>query len=485
MTQEEPKNNVGQLGSVFLFCLLALLIGFVAGTYLPAQNKSTPPGVERPVAWPPEFVAVAEKLAPSVVNISTALQATSSPQSSFDRPSVEEDSQGSLLDESLPRPGFQQRGLGSGFIIDREGHILTNNHVVENTRRITVKLSDRREFQANVVGRDPKTDVALIKINAGTDLAPIPLGESAQLAVGEWVIAIGSPFGLQNSVTAGIVSAKGRRLGAGPYDDFIQTDASINPGNSGGPLVDLQGRVIGVNTAIATETGANIGIGFAIPIDLVKRIVPELKKRGQVTRGWLGIAVQPVTPKIAASLGLQKSGGAWVAEVTGGGPADLAGLEKGDVIIEYDGQTIAGASELAILVARTKIGRDVELKVVRKGKQIPIPATVGESQETKVVAPRVEKAQLGLLVQSLPSQTVSSLGLKQPEGVMVKSVEPGSNADDAGLRRGDIILQIDQTPVADTDDFQKKITETETAKNTLFLVRRGENNLFVALTVPK
>jgi serine protease Do len=483
MPQEEPKAAGGRVSAPFISSVVALLIGFTAGTYVSGQNGSPSPRVERPIATLPEFVALANRLAPSVVNISTTLQATSSPPSSFDDPG-DDSAWEFFFGENLPR-GFQQRGLGSGFIIDREGHILTNNHVVENSRKITVKVSDGKEFQAKVVGRDPKIDVALIKIDADRDLVPLVMGDSKELAVGEWVVAIGSPFGLDNTVTAGIVSAKGRQLGAGPYDDFIQTDASINPGNSGGPLVDLQGRVIGVNTAIASETGANIGIGFAIPINLVKRIVPELKQKGRITRGWLGVAIQPLTPGIAESLGMQKKDGALVAEVSEGGPAARAGLQEGDVIIAYDGKTIAAGRDLAVSVAETEIGREIELKVLRNGKQIALPATVSEAQETEPIGPRADKPQLGLTVRSVASDSVQTLGLTPADGVLVTHVEPGSNADDAGLRRGDIIVEVGQTPIVDVDDFRRKITNAASNKKTLFLVRRGENNLFVALTIPK
>jgi serine protease Do len=473
----------GRVSAVLLFSQCTLLGGFIAGTYLPTQNEPRPVDVQRPVASRGEFIALAEKLALSVVNISTTLQPTASAEPSFDR-SGEGDPSEPFFTEPFSRH-FQQRGLGSGFIIDREGHILTNNHVIENTKKITVKLSDGKEYTAKIVGRDPKIDVAVIKIDADTEVLPMLLGDSEQVAVGEWVVAIGSPFGLQNTVTAGIISAKRRRLGAGPYDDFIQTDASINPGNSGGPLVDLEGRVIGVNTAIAGETGANLGIGFAIPINLVKRIVPELKEKGRVTRGWLGIAVQQVTPPIADSLGLQKSEGALVADVSDGGPAHRAGLQKGDVIVEYDGKPIAGANELPILVAQTKIGRDVELQVVRRGENIRVPATISELHDAKIIVAQGEKAQLGLAVKSVSNETDNTLGLNRPQGVIVTAVKPGSNADEAGMTRGDLILEVDQKPVLNAEDFHHRITQTTAKKNTLFLVRRGQNNLFVALTIPK
>ncbi|MFQ5542642.1 MAG: trypsin-like peptidase domain-containing protein, partial [Candidatus Binatia bacterium] len=284
----------------------------------------------------PNFVGLAKRLTPVVVNISTT-QASGGGQQVIPSPFGEQDPFGEFwrrfFGDPLPRGPFRQKSLGSGFIINRDGFILTNNHVVENSDKILVKLSDGREFQADLVGRDSKTDIALIKIDADRDLPTAPLGDSEKLEVGEWVLAIGNPFGLEHSVTSGIVSAKGRHIGAGPYDNFIQTDASINPGNSGGPLMNLRGEVVGINTAIFSRGGGNIGIGFAIPVNLAKELLPQLKSKGKVTRGWLGVVIQRVTPAIAESLGLDKARGALVANVSKDAPADKAGVKVGDVII--------------------------------------------------------------------------------------------------------------------------------------------------------
>ena len=274
-----------------------------------------------------------------------------------------------LFGENFPFPGFRtptprqpeqfkRQGTGSGFIIRKDGLILTNNHVVENAQEITVTLSDKQQYKAKILGRDPKTDLAVIKIDAKTSLPAVTLGNSEALRVGDWVMAIGNPFGLSNTVTTGIVSAKGRMIGAGPYDDFIQTDASINPGNSGGPLFNMAGEVVGINTAIFSQSGGNIGIGFAIPVNLVKNLVPELETKGTVTRGWLGVSVQPVTPDLARSFGLDKERGALVGDVVAQGPAEKAGIKRGDVIVSYDGKKIDESVTLPALVAVDAGGQD-------------------------------------------------------------------------------------------------------------------------------
>jgi serine protease Do len=274
---------------------------------------------------------------------------------------------------------FKQKSLGSGFIIDKGGYILTNNHVVEKAEEIQVTLSDGKKFEAKIVGRDPKTDIALIRIEAGTPLTPLPLGDSDQAEVGDWVLAIGSPFGLGNTVTAGIVSAKYRKIGTGPYDDFIQTDASINPGNSGGPLLNTKGEVIGINTAIFSQSGGSIGIGFAIPINMAKDLLPQLKK-GEVIRGWLGVRIQGVTPDLADKFGLAEAKGALVSEVTEGGPADKAGIVRGDVIIAFDGKEVKTMADLPYIVGATPVGKTVKVEIIRKGENKTLKVKVGEME---------------------------------------------------------------------------------------------------------
>jgi serine protease Do len=382
----------------------------------------------------------------------------------------------------MPRGPQRQRSLGSGFIIDADGSILTNNHVVENAQKIVVTLSeDQQEYEAKIVGRDPKTDIAIIKINTKKTLDAANFGDSDKLEVGEWVVAIGNPFGLDSTVTSGIVSAKGRHIGQGPYDNFIQTDASINPGNSGGPLINLRGEVIGINTAIFSRSGTNIGIGFAIPINLVKELLPQLRGKGKVTRGYLGVLIQKVTPDIAESLGVERARGALVANVSKDGPAEKAGVKVGDVIVEFDGKEIKDSGDLPIIVARTPVDKKVGMKVLRDKKEMVLNVTVGELKEEEVVASAPEKGELGMTVQRLTPQIAESLGLDKAEGVVVTAVEPGSAADEAGIRRGDVILEIDRKPIRSVDEYKKSVAGIRKGKGVLFLVRRGESTLFLAL----
>ena len=335
------------------------------------------------------------------------------------------------------------------------------------------------------MGKDSKTDIAVIKIDTKNNLSAAVLGDSDHLEVGEWVLAIGNPFGLDSSVTAGIVSAKSRIIGAGPYDDFIQTDASINPGNSGGPLINLNGQVVGINSAIFSRTGGNIGFGFAIPINLVKELLPQLKDKGKITRGYLGVHIQKVTPEIAESLGLTKARGALVANVAEGGPAESAGVKVGDVIFEFDGKEIKESHDLPIAVARTPVGKKVVMKVLRDKKEVTLSVAGGELKEKEIVASVRERGELGLTVQGVTPQIAESLGLDHTDGVVVTAVEPGSPADDAGLRRGDVILEIGKRRVRNVADYKKAVAGIKKGKHIRFWVARGETKLFFALKIPQ
>jgi serine protease Do len=360
--------------------------------------------------------------------------------------------------------------------------ILTNNHVIENADEIVVKLANEKEYKAKVLGRDPKTDIAVIKITDAPDLVPVTLGNSDTLRVGEWVMAIGNPFGLEHSVTAGIVSAKGRFIGQGSYDQFIQTDAAINPGNSGGPLINMSGEVVGINSAIFSRSGGNIGIGFAIPINLAKEELPELEEKGKVTRGWLGVLIHKVTPEIAESLGLDAPRGALVADVVKDGPAIDAGMKVGDVIVEFDGHAVKDNTELPRLVARTPVGKSVKVKVIRDKKVETLAVTIAELKDEEVAAASQEEETFGLTVQSLTPDIAESLGLgSDVKGVVVTSVEPGSTADESGLRRGDVILEVNREAVKDLAAYRKALKAAGKGKTVLFLVRRGDNSIFLAL----
>ena len=333
----------------------------------------------------PSFTELAKKLTPVAVNISTTkIFKGKKSMRQFEPPgggrgdSGEADPYRDFFGDDffrrffgdMPQRDYKQQSLGSGFIIDKEGYILTNNHVVAGADAIKVKLASEKEYDAKIIGRDEKTDIALIKITkAPNDLPVAVLGDSDRLEVGEWVMAIGNPFGLQETVTVGVVSAKSRTIGAGAYDDFIQTDASINPGNSGGPLFNLNGEVVGINTAIFSPSGGNIGIGFASPINMAKKIVKQLKEKGKVTRGWLGVIVQEVTPDLAKSFGLKEGKGALVADVEKGAPADVAGIKQGDVIVSFDGKTIAKMADLPLMVAETAVGKEVTITILREGSE--------------------------------------------------------------------------------------------------------------------
>jgi serine protease Do len=491
---DERKNWSGtvSLKGAMLLGLVCLVVGLgISGSLdwlSPSRalvGESAPPET-RPVHSLPDFVNLAKKMRPVVVNISTTTVSDTRGQGQeFGSPFGEDDPFNDFwrrfFGGPLPRGPQRQRSLGSGFIIDADGSILTNNHVVENAQKIVVKLANDEEYEAKVIGRDSKTDIAVIKIDARNQLSPASLGDSDSLEVGEWVVAIGNPFGLDSTITSGIVSAKGRHIGQGPYDNFIQTDASINPGNSGGPLINLRGEVIGINTAIFSRTGGNMGIGFAIPINLAKELLPQLRGKGKVTRGYLGVLIQKVTPEIAESLGMDRGYGALVANVSKDGPAEKAGVKVGDVIVEFDGKPVKDSADLPIIVARTPVDKKVRMKVLRDKNEVTLSVAVGELKDEEVVASAPEKGELGMTVQKLTPQLAENLGLEKPEGVVVTAVEPGSAADDAGIRRGDVILEVDRKPVRGVEEYRKAISGSRKGRGVLFLVRRGESTLFLAL----
>ena len=435
-----------------------------------------------PVRTLPNFTDLAKRVGPSVVNVSTTQvrRRTQGAPSPFGPGDPRTDLLERFFGGPTPRGPQRQNGVGSGFIIDPNGTILTNYHVVGEAEKISVTLSDGKSFDAKVIGKDQKTDIAVIKIDAGRELPAVTIGDSDRLEVGEWVIAIGNPFGLDHTITSGIVSAKGRQIGAGPYDNFIQTDASINPGNSGGPLLNLRGEVVGINTAIFSQTGGNIGIGFAIPTNSVKDLLPQLKDKGRVVRGYLGTTVQKITPELADTLGLKQTSGALVADVVKGGPAEKAGIKPGDVITEFDRKEIKDSSDLPGVVARVSPGTSVPVKLHRECKQLSLPITVGELKDNEVAAAPQESG-LGLTVQPLTPELAQSLGLDRAEGIVVSSVAPGSVADEAGLRTGDVITQINRRPVKNMADYNREVGASEKGKSVLFLVRRGQSSVFLAL----
>jgi serine protease Do len=458
------------------------------GTTLPpcATAAASTPAVSNTAMVPANFSDLAEKVRPGVVNIQVVKRVKNiglNPHDFFGGPFGQKNPFGDFFgpfSEGNPPRGFQQQGVGSGFVMSEDGYIVTNNHVVENADKIKVKFASGKEFTAKVIGRDRKTDLALIKIEGASDLHPLKLGNSDSLKVGSWVVAVGSPFGLEQTVTVGIVSAKGRVIGSGPYDNFIQTDASINPGNSGGPLINMNGEVVGINTAIIPN---GQGIGFAIPVNMAKEIAPQLQKNGHVIRGWLGVSVQEVTPELAKSFGLKENKGALVAEVFKGTPAEKAGIEQGDIILGFNGKDISESKELPRMLASTPVGEKVTIKLLRNGSINERMVKVGEMEEEKAeLAEDSSRKSLGLTVQDVTPEIAQELGLEKEDGVVVTGVEPGSPASDAGIQTGDVIRSVNQKPVRDVADFVNKAKSARGQENILLLVQRGKNNLYAALS---
>jgi serine protease Do len=434
----------------------------------------------------PSLSELIKNVKPSVVNISTTtvVKGPDMQEKFFGQQNPFKDFFGNDFFEKFfgdtPRREFKHRSLGSGFIIDREGYILTNNHVVEKAVSIKVKLSDEKEYDAKVIGKDAKTDIALIKIDAKHNLPVAAFGDSEKLEVGDWVIAIGNPFGLEQTVTAGIVSAKGRVIGAGPYDDFIQTDASINPGNSGGPLFNLKGEVVGINTAIVS---GGQGIGFAIPINVAKEMLAQLKSKGKVTRGWLGVAIQKITPEIAKSFGLKESEGALVSDVIEHSPAEKAGIKRGDIIISFNGKKIKDMDMLPRLVGATEIGKQARVGIIRDGKNLEVSIVVDELKEESMQAskkPEVEK-DLGLVVQNITPEIAKHMNIKDKKGVIVTDVQPGSPAQNVDIRSGDIIKEINRKPVRNITDFKDTMKRGNVKEGIVLLVKRENTTFYVVL----
>ena len=459
---------------------------------------------------PNSFADLAEKLLPAVVNISTS-QAAPQRQPGA-RPEMPQFPPGSPFEEFFrdffdrqqqdqPQQQRKSTSLGSGFIIDaKNGYVVTNNHVIQDADEITVILQDDTNIKAELVGKDPKTDVALLKIKTNHPLVAVPFGDSDAMRVGDWVLAIGNPFGLGGSVTAGIISARQRDINAGPYDDFLQTDASINRGNSGGPMFNLNGEVIGINTAIFSPSGGSVGIGFAIPSNLAKSVVAQLKDYGKTRRGWLGVRIQGVTPEIAESLGLQAHKGALVASVTPNGPAAKAGIQAGDVVTKFDGKEINEMRRLPRVVADTAIDKAVPVEVWRKGKAVNLQVKVGEleaAEESGLLAavpeerrqPQQSPAQkpteaLGLKLTNITPELRQQFEIKpELKGVVVTEVQGNSTASEKGMRPGDVIIEVGQEEVRKPEDVTTKIQKAKEQgkKSILLLVDRHGDLRFVAI----
>lgn len=446
---------------------------------------------------PDSFADLAEKLSPAVVNISTK-QVVKSPHLNempqFPPGSPFED----LFRDFFDQQQGQQRSrrvtsLGSGFIIDAEGIIVTNNHVIAQADEITVNLSDGSQLPAELVGRDPKTDLAVLKVESDKPLPFVSFGRSDKIRVGDWVLAIGNPFGLGGSVSAGIISAENRNINSGPYDSFLQTDAAINRGNSGGPLFNLDGEVVGVNTAIISPSGGSIGIGFAIPSNITENVVTQLREFGETRRGWLGVRIQSVTDELAESFGLDKARGALVAEVTDGGPAEQAGIRVGDVILSFNDTDVPEMRDLPRIVAETQVGKKVQVVVWRDGRKKDFDVTLGRLEDFEraegVAAAQPDKqgseiADLGLTLIPLNDIVREQFGIPENvEGVAVIDVESASAAAEKGIRPGDVIVEVAQQEVSSPADVSKKVAEIRKSdkKSVLLLLNRGGDLRFVAV----
>ncbi|OQY24499.1 MAG: peptidase [Desulfobacteraceae bacterium 4572_35.2] len=432
----------------------------------------------------PDFVALTKQLKPAVVNISTTLHNQSTPSSDQQPSSIHRDFFEEFFNNFLQEyngPHDPKKSLGSGFIISDDGYILTNAHVVDNADEIKVQIAGGAVFSATVQGVDPKLDLALLKIETDEKLPTVTLGNSDKLEIGEWVMAIGNPFGLQQTVTVGIVSAKGRVLGAGPYDNFIQTDASINPGNSGGPLFNTHGAVVGINAAIVS--GAQ-GLGFAIPINTAKHILPQLKATGHVTRGWLGITIQKVSKDLADSFGLATTKGALISSITENSPAQQAGLRRGDIIMTLNQHQIETINDLPRLVADIAIGDTATIGVYRDGTIINITVMIGQQNgEEKIVATPVRDNPLGITTMDLSDKIKRRLNIQADQGVVITSVIAGGVAEQAKLLAGDVIVEYNNQQISSQFDLNKAITSDNHERVQRLLIQRGNGLFFTTLNL--
>ncbi len=480
--------------TLVIVVLLALAAGASAGAWgagePAAPARALPAGLQArviPAALPlpsGSFAQVAETVAPAVININTVTRGA------LGRTPIEE-----FFGEEFFRRFFgeapereqQLRSLGSGVIVDPSGIALTNAHVVDRATEIEAVTADGKKHKAKLVGVDRRTDLAVLRLQGGGPFPAANLGDSDRLKVGDWVLAIGSPFGLQQTVTAGIISAKGRSLNGGPFDDFLQTDAAINPGNSGGPLVNMSGEVIGINSAILSRSGGNVGIGFAIPANMAKRIYTELVAKGKVTRGWLGVSIQPLTPELAKSFGLREPKGVLISDVVQDSPAEKAGVAAGDIITAFDGKKVESPQDLQKAVAVTPPGKGVPVTVWRDRTQKTMEIKIGDTPDDGVALRSNSrgKSLLGLDVRPVTPDVARQLNLRSVDGVVVTRVEEDSPAAEAGLQRGDVVREVNRQRVRSMQDFERATREVKEGDRVTLLLQRGPQALYVAFTVAR
>lgn len=498
-----------------VFILAMLVFGFIGGLIVASNLGWTPAIIGQakmknaaPSTMPPTarafadqlsdlFESASDKVSPSVVPIFSEQEVkVSSPFGSPEDPFRDffGDDFFKHFFGQVPQGDQKQtvHGLGSGVIVSSDGYILTNNHVVNGADKLTVVMPDQKKYSAKVVGTDPQTDVAVIKIDA-KDLLAVNLGNSDDVKVGQWVIAVGNPFQLLHTVTAGIISAKGRsNVGLADYEDFIQTDASINPGNSGGALADLDGNVIGINTAISSPSGGNVGIGFAIPINMARNVMDELIKKGKISRGYLALLPQDIDENLVKAMKLKSTEGALVGDVTPDGPADKAGIKSGDVIIAFNGKQVKNSTDLRNLVAAAEPGSAAKITLVRDGREMNITVTLGERprgrggrEPQEEVRPEEQSSKkLGLSIQTLTPDIAQQLSYQNDHGVVVTDVASGSPAEDAELQQGDLIKEVNRVAVRTVQDFDRAIRHLGSGDSIALRVRRGQNTFYAAIQIP-
>ena len=484
----QEKKKVFGLSKAKILVIVTLVVFGAAGVSLFSAPLSQAGSSEKMLA-PGSFTELAKKNSPAVVNIRTE-RSGGGPSEMFrgfgGNPNGQDERFKEFFEKFFggrPQKEFKQRSLGSGFIIDEDGHIVTNNHVIEGADKIKVILKDEREFDAVVKGRDPNTDLALIKIKADGKLPKIELGDSDDAEVGEWVLAIGNPFGLEHTVTAGIISAKGRVIGSGPYDNFIQTDASINPGNSGGPLINMAGKVVGINTAIIA---GGTGIGFAIPVNMARKVIDELKSNGEVSRGWLGVGIQDLTKELKEYYGVKDGEGVLITQVFKGDPAGKAGIEPKDIVLTINGEKVDSSRALSRMIADKDVGEKVKIKILRKGKEETFTVELAKRKDMPggpVVLKKESQDEFGITVSDLTPEIAAKLNLEKEKGVVVTDIVEDSKGEKAGIQPGDIIKEVNHEEVEDKDDYLEEIGGIKEGKSAnLLILRPGRGIIVIKLT---